>query len=115
MAAIAPSHTKTYNTVKREIENWVNLNSVGIIWERWYCGITNNPKIRKTQHKVRIKSKPYFFKAWHAKSLTIASSLETSFHKKGMRNKDLLGNAKANSWFIYVFKEYPTILDELMS
>ncbi len=111
---LSPSKTPTYRKAKKEIEQWVSDNSILVINNKlWYCGITKNPKIRKAQHMRAIGGKPYFFKAWCVKSLRIASSLETSFHNLGMGDKDFLGGAKDDSWYIYVYKKYPTALDVL--
>lgn len=114
MKSISPSKTKTYKKVKSDIEDWVKLNSLlSPDFKRWYCGITRNPLKREMQHKYKLGDSPCFFKAWNVKSLRIASSLETHFHVNGMKDKDMLGNAKYDSIYIYVYKKYPTILDML--
>ena len=63
------------------------------------------------QHKTKIQKNPYAFAYWFVKSLDIASSLETSFHIRGMKDKDLIGNVKENTWYIYVYKIDKTIFD----
>lgn len=113
---IAPSRSKTYIKTRAKILEWVKSNSTFFSDNsRWYCGITNNPNIRKAQHEATIKESPYFFKCWCVKSVRIAKALETSMHNKGMLDKDIKGGARLNSWYIYVFKKYPTIIDRLIS
>ena len=110
----SPSSTKTYKKTKTEIEKWVNSHSVGgSVYSKWYCGITNNPNIRKASHKYNIGIDPYFFNSWCMQSFRLSKALETSFHNAGMLDKDLRGGAKENSWYIYVYKKYPTIFDIL--
>ncbi|MCT4588334.1 MAG: hypothetical protein N4A71_10965 [Carboxylicivirga sp.] len=49
---IAPSQTPTYKRVRKEIMEWVNDHSdLVVINDNWYCGMTNNPEIRKAAHK----------------------------------------------------------------
>ncbi len=109
---ISPS--KTNISFKKEIDIWVSQNSVFTInYTRWCCGITRNPNIRKTQHMRKLNSEPCYFNVWCAKSLRIASSLEASFHNKGIKDKDLTGGVKNDSYYIYVHKLRPTILDVL--
>lgn len=108
------AQTKTYRTIKRQIETWViNHSDIEPDYTRWYCGITRNPKVRKAQHRV-VYRETYFFNAWYAYSKEIASALETHFHEvKGMKDKDLKGGSKNDTWYIYVFKASPNIIDLL--
>ncbi len=106
--------TKTYKKVKRQIEAWVIKHADGTPdFTRWYCGITRNTEKRKTAHKRKYEDL-YFFNDWYVHSLEIASALESHFHVvKGMKDKDLLGGVKDDSWYIYVFKANPNIIDLL--
>lgn len=94
-----------------KIKRWTLKKSVGwVVYEKWYIGITNNPNARATTHKS-ANGHLYFWKEYNAKSRRIAEAIETYFHKKGMKEKDLKGGAREDSRFIYVYKKYPTIAD----
>ena len=45
-----------------ETYEWVDLHSIGnAVYGKWYCGITNNPSVRKAKHKYNLGVNPYFF------------------------------------------------------
>ena len=110
---IAPSKTKTYQNARKEIKNWISENSTLVISNsRWYVGITNDANRRKIEHQVKNNKKCTFWKVWDMKSVRLSLSLETSFHKQGLLDKDTKGGYdKITSKYIYVYKKFPTIVD----
>ena len=108
-----PLKTKTAKKIIKEIELQVSENSTLYVeYSNWYCGITNNPTVRKSGHKSKNNRKPAFWKSFNARSVKISLSIETHFHKKGMLDTDDKGGYdKEKSKFIYVYKKHPTILD----
>ncbi|HAT76217.1 MAG TPA: hypothetical protein DCS19_05075 [Flavobacterium sp.] len=107
--------TKTYKSVVIRIINWVKKNTIiePADYSRWYVGVTNNPKVRKQGHKSKFGKEPYCFNPFYARTKNIALEIETYFHQKGMKEKDLKGNVKENSWYVYVFKKNKSFLDKI--
>ena len=105
--------TKTAKKIINEIEQYTFENSTFyIVYPNWYCGITNNPNLRKNGHKTKNKEIPFLWRHFNARSVKIALAIETYFHKKGMLNTDDKGGYdKEKSKFIYIYKRHPTILD----
>jgi predicted GIY-YIG superfamily endonuclease len=103
--------TDTAKNIIREFEKWALKNSTGwIVYSNWYVGITNNPNARKSAHNS-ANGHLYFWLEQNARSRRIAEAIETYFHNKGMKEKDLKGGAKDDSKYIYIYKKYPTIVD----
>jgi len=109
----APLRTKTARLIIKEINNHIKKNStLVVVYENWYCGITNNPDARKRVHKNKNNETPAFWKSFNARSVRIALALETYFHKKGMLDTDDKGGYDKNtSKYIYIYKKHPTIFD----
>ena len=108
-----PLKTKTARKIIKEINTHISENSTfAIKYQRWYCGITNNPNTRKSGHKAKNNKVPALWKPFNARSVKIALAIETYLHKKGMLDTDDKGGYdKEKSKFIYVYKKHPTILD----
>ena len=103
--------TITAKSIIAKIKRWMLKNSTAWVkYSNWYIGITNNPTARASAHRS-ANGHLYFWKEYDAKSRRIAEAIETHFHKKGMKEKDLKGGAKDDSRYIYVYKKYPTIAD----
>jgi predicted GIY-YIG superfamily endonuclease len=103
---------KTTTKIIRQIEAYVKQKSTIIIdYKRWYIGVTNNPSIRKSQHKSLNNEEPYFWKHWYCYSKENALTVEKYFHKKGMLNTSKQGGTAENSKYVYVYKKYPTLID----
>lgn len=110
---IAPSKTKTYIKVRKEIKEWMSENSTFVIDNsRWYVGITNDANRRKKEHQIKNNKLCKFWKVWNMKSVRLSLSLETSFHTLGLLDKDTKGGYDRKlSKYIYVYKKKPTIMD----
>jgi len=109
---IAPSKTKTYQKVRREVIKWIEENSFLITNNsRWYVGITNDTERRKKEHQIKNNRECKYWKIWNMKSVRLALALETSLHKQGLLDKDIKGGYKPNSTWLYVYKKHPTIID----
>ena len=105
--------TKTAKKIIKEIESHTFQNSTFfVVYENWYCGITNNPSVRKTAHKSKNNKTAFLWECFYARSVNIALAIETYFHSKGMLNTDNKGGYdKEGSKYIYVYKKHPSILD----
>jgi len=113
MKLTAPSKTKTYIRVRKEIKEWIEQNSILVIANsRWYVGITNDANRRKKEHEIKNNRKCKYWKMWNMKSVRLSLALETSLHKQGLLDKDTKGGYnKKTSKYIYVYKKFPTIVD----
>jgi hypothetical protein len=110
---LAPAlSTKTAKSIIVSIKNWAyNHSTIGIDYTRWYCGITNHPPSRKSQHRAVNEAEPFVWNEWDAKSRRIAEAIETYFHELGMKDKDTKGGSAEDSKYIYVYKKHPTFWD----
>lgn len=103
---------KTTTKIKKQIEKYVKENSNFFVdYSRWYIGVTNNPEIRKNQHKSLNNKEPNFWKHWYCYSKENALEIEKYFHKKGMLETSKTGGVAEDSKYVYVYKKYLTILD----
>lgn len=103
---------KTTTKIIKQIEAYVKQNStIYVNYSRWYIGVTNNPEIRKSQHKSLNNEEPYAWKHWYCYSKENALDIEKYFHQKGMLETDKTGGVADDSKYVYVYKKYPTILD----
>ena len=104
--------TKTAKGIIAKIKSWSNYHSTfGVDYARWYCGITNKPDTRKSQHKHTNQADPYALNEYDAKSRRIAEAIETYFHDLGMKDSDSKGGSAVDSKYIYVYKKRPTWFD----
>ena len=105
--------TKTAKKIIKEIESHIFQNSTFyVVYDNWYCGITNNPISRQNAHKSKNGKTTFLWESYNARSVNIALAIETYFHSKGMLNTDDKGGYdKENSKYVYVYKKHPTILD----
>lgn len=109
---IKPIQTKTAKQVIKLIEKHLKEHSNFIIdYNRWYCGVTNNPIKRKSGHKTKNKTEPYFWTHYYCRSKNISLALEKYYHDKGMLETDQQGNVVEDSCYFYVYKKHPTIVD----
>ena len=109
-----PSKTKTYINARKDILDWVRSHStLKSDYTRWYAGMTNKTNNRKSSHKNKMPNGIPFWKKINCKSRRIAESLETSLHNLGFLETDIKGGIDDNSTYVYVFKKYPTIFDEI--
>lgn len=67
-------------------------------YKGYYCGVTNNIDRREIEHKVKFLGYVY------AKSVKGALDLEARMHQEGFNTGDQLGNAGADSKYVYVYK-----------
>jgi hypothetical protein len=96
---------KSNRRIIREIEKWVGKNSFLFkVYGKWYVGITNSPYRRKQQHSSNHFWGIGKWKYWKAASIKQSRSIEKYFSKKGMTGGKVLGGAKRNSVYIYVYK-----------
>lgn len=103
--------TITAKLVIEAFEKYVRTHSdFGVIYENWYVGVTNKPLKRMKEHKYKGRD-TYRFGFANARSKNIACAVEKYFHDKGMKDRDNIGNAKKNSWYIYVFKHNRNFFD----
>ncbi|GHT35483.1 hypothetical protein FACS189434_13360 [Bacteroidia bacterium] len=107
------SNTPTYIKIVGKIENHIKDNSVMVDYSLWYVGITNNPKIREKQHNLTYKNKMYLH-ICYAYSKEIGNQIEKYFSDKGTINKPIIGGAKKNSFYVYVFKAQASLLDKFV-
>jgi len=109
---IKPIQTKTAKQVIKLIEQHLKeQSSFKIDYTRWYCGVTNNPSSRKSNHKAKTKHEPYFWIHYYCRSKNISLAIEKYYHDKGMLETDQKGNVQEDSYYFYVYKKYPTIVD----
>ncbi len=107
----SPLSTDTAKSIISKIERWVEKHSTAwVVYGNWYIGITNNPNARASAHKS-ANGHLYFWNEYDARSRRIAEAIETRFHNKGMKERDLKGGARDDSRYVYVFKKHPTIAD----
>ena len=109
---ILPIESKTAKNAIEIFNRHVDEHSSFTIdYTRWYVGVTNNPLSRKNAHKSILGHEIFFWKHFYCKSKLIALAVEKFFHDKGMLEKDLQGGTASNTYYVYVYKKYPTILD----
>ena len=112
MKSIKPIQTKTAKQIIRLINRHLSENSSFVIdYTRWYIGVTNNPLARKSSHKSKNQCEVYFWNHYYCRSVNVSLAIEQYYHKKGMLETNLVGNALTNSYYVYVYKKYPTIID----
>jgi len=108
----SPSRTKTYIKARKKFLEHVRSHSTLIVaYPRWYAGMTNKTNARRTSHNSKMPNgTPYWLKIYCG-SRAIADKLETSLHELGFLETDIKGGIDDNSKYVYIFKQYPTILD----
>lgn len=112
--------TKTYKSIVAKINAHIRANStMGYVnYSRWYVGITNDVKIRKSKHNQTFPNNMYF-QFFDAGTMDTANQIEAHFSKnKGTINDSGKGGAKENSIYVYAFKAEPTwveILEDWLS
>lgn len=99
--------------IKRDIKRWVSENSVTVQNWRWYCGITkHSDRTRIVQHIREKGIEGLCWHPWNAGTFENAHEIEVYFSGIGMANAPTTGGATSESKFVYVFKQYPTLIDE---
>ncbi len=70
----------------------------------WYCGITNNPRVRLfTQHKVNEEKDAWIYVKCSSKNC--ASNVENRLHDRGHDGGGGPGGAGDDSKYVYAFKK----------
>jgi len=77
--------------------------------------MTNKTNSRKSNHKNTMPNGIPFWKKIYCQNKKIAESLETSLHKLGFLETDIKGGIDENSKYVYIFKKYPTVIDEIVN
>lgn len=75
--------------------------------EDFYCGITNDIKIRREQHNVGR-----FLGVTKCDSFETAKKLESLMHDEGYDTGGKLGNGKEDSIFCYLYKKIKGVTNE---
>ncbi len=104
--------------IKRAIENYIhpdnNRSDFFVKYSNWYCGVTNDDTKRKAAHRYGKNISAMYFKAWDAGTKANALAIEDYFHSKNMRGKSQSsGGVRTSSRYVYVFKWYTTIADDV--
>lgn len=107
-----PLTTITAKNIIKAFQKWIATHStIEVDYNRWYCGITNNPYKRQSSHKSTNKSDPFAWVEMDAKSRRIAEAVETYFHKLGVKDSDSKGGSSIDSKYVYIYKKRPTWVD----
>jgi len=107
------SERRLYSKVKKEIDKHIDEYCFFNEKDRWYSGITNDPKRRLAQHEK--DKKVMYPKVWNVKSMEVAHELEKYCSHKGFKNTDNLAGAKPDSNYFYIFKTDLTIGDQIIN
>lgn len=104
--------------IKRAIENHIatknGRSQIVVLYGNWYCGVTNDETRRKADHKYGKNISALYFKAWDAESKDNALLVEKHFHQQGMKGLSKSpGGVRSSSKYVYIFKRYTTIADDI--
>ena len=98
--------TKTYRSVVAKINRHIADNSwANTPLSRWYVGITNDPKRRKSEHQAEFGLSIRNYAVFYAYTKKTASQVEDYFSKKGTSNCPGSRGAKDDSRWVYVYKK----------
>lgn len=107
-----PLTTITAKNIIKAFKEWIEAHSnVEVDYNRWYCGITNNPPKRQSAHKSVNKSDTFAWVEMNAKSRRVAEAIETYFHNLGVKDSDSKGGSSVDSKYVYIYKKRPTWFD----
>ncbi len=100
-----------------DFKSHIAINSqITINYSNWYCGITKHPDA-KERIKKHIKQKDtlgLFLIVRNAKTMENANSIEKHFSDIGTTNAAHKGGATSESIYVYMFKRYTTVLDDII-
>lgn len=97
-------HSHKIGAIKRAINDHISTkkerSAFFVLYENWYCGVTNNVGIRKAQHE----GKRIFihFKSWNAETKNNAVQIEKYFHELKMIGAKQAGGVRENSVYVYI-------------
>ena len=95
----------------------IKINSqVTVNYGNWYCGITKhrNATERIKRHIKQKDTLGLFLIVRNALTMENANSIEKHFSDLGTTNAAHKGGAKDESIYVYMFKRYTTVLDDII-
>jgi hypothetical protein len=107
---------KVKSTIITAIKSHVAINSnVFTDYSNWYCGITKHKDamIRIKRHMKDKKTPALYPIVRNALTRDNGNLVERHFSDLGMTNAPHKGGAKIESIYVYAFKRYPNLIEDL--